>query len=281
MVEDSQRVALLDRWEEAREVGEPLSAEALCADCPNLLDPLKRQIDILKQIDAKLQTQGLLQYSADPGLLHLQPWRHALQDPYRPNALRGSIAARDQAEPDPRAIPPLEKTVHMSAILESTNTKTLMVVFSVPIWNAPPEETHERHSIGVLAMSVELGDFEILHSAMLVDTREDRLEGEPKSGLVLHHPELGRRSRSQLPPRLAPRFYRHAVELRDLRRSNTQALSTTLDPLIEDFHDPLAGESGGRWLAAFEPVMIKGRRREIADTGWVVIVGDRTSGPSK
>ena len=55
-----------------------------------------------------------------------------------------------------------------------------------------------------------------------------------------------------------------------------QPAPVEVDGLIEDFKDPLAAEPNGRWLAAFEPVVVKGRPGEIADTGWVVIVkGER------
>ena len=40
MDEDPRLADMLDRWEEAQERGEHLSAEELCADCPELLDEL-------------------------------------------------------------------------------------------------------------------------------------------------------------------------------------------------------------------------------------------------
>src|SRR5690349_3370854 len=41
---------LLYRWEAARRDGRPLSPEELCRDCPERLDDLKRQIEVLDQI---------------------------------------------------------------------------------------------------------------------------------------------------------------------------------------------------------------------------------------
>ena len=42
---------LLNRWEESCERGDPLSAEVLCRDCPELLNELKWQINALKVVD--------------------------------------------------------------------------------------------------------------------------------------------------------------------------------------------------------------------------------------
>jgi len=41
---------LLLQWEEAKERGEELTAEQLCAECPELLEPLRRQIALLKKM---------------------------------------------------------------------------------------------------------------------------------------------------------------------------------------------------------------------------------------
>jgi WD40 repeat protein/predicted Ser/Thr protein kinase len=47
---------LLLRWEEARQQGLPVTAEELCRDCPELLEPLRRQIHALQAVDAVLAT---------------------------------------------------------------------------------------------------------------------------------------------------------------------------------------------------------------------------------
>jgi hypothetical protein len=41
------------------------------------------------------------------------------------------------------------------------------------------------------------------------------------------------------------------------------------------YRDPVGGEYAGVWLAAFAPVLVKGRSAENRDTGWVVIVQER------
>jgi WD40 repeat protein len=49
---DEERIdELLDRWEELREQGTPISLEKLCADCPHLLEPLRRRIQELELVD--------------------------------------------------------------------------------------------------------------------------------------------------------------------------------------------------------------------------------------
>ena len=49
---------LLDRWEDAQAAGRTLTAEALCADCPELLDSLRRRLAALQAVDDRLRTQS-------------------------------------------------------------------------------------------------------------------------------------------------------------------------------------------------------------------------------
>ncbi len=50
---------LIDRWEEARDRGEPVAPEELCRDCPELASELARRIDELRAADAFLgETAG-------------------------------------------------------------------------------------------------------------------------------------------------------------------------------------------------------------------------------
>ena len=56
---DEPRVEeLLDRWEDARESGDPVSVETLCAGCPELETELQRRIDELRKIDGFLTTES-------------------------------------------------------------------------------------------------------------------------------------------------------------------------------------------------------------------------------
>lgn len=54
---DSARLAeLFDRWQHAREAGRPLTAQQLCADCPELLDGLNRRIAALAHDERQLES---------------------------------------------------------------------------------------------------------------------------------------------------------------------------------------------------------------------------------
>ncbi|RIK74507.1 MAG: hypothetical protein DCC67_16495 [Planctomycetota bacterium] len=101
---------------------------------------------------------------------------------------------------------PIERP-HLSAVYQSFTTKKFKVAFSVPIFDAPAPQTGEPAAsnaaavedaakvLGVLAMSVNLADFEVLDSSqsggnevVLIDLRPDELDGQLKAGLILHHP---------------------------------------------------------------------------------------------
>ena len=176
-------------------------------------------------------------------------------------------------------------------------TDNLMVAFSVPIWDS---DDGGGEVLGVLGMTVELGGFgfeemQLDESQMvvLVDTAALADGGE---GRILQHAELAKelveRGRSQVED--DPRYYlpeSRLAQLRELGESKlahalsvrapnpgdgeTQRSSTYVTLLDPDYRDPLDGQSSRRWLAAFEPVLVKGRTGLYTDTGWVVIVQER------
>jgi hypothetical protein len=39
---------LLEKWDDLRKLGQELSAEELCQDCPELLDEVRKRIEALK-----------------------------------------------------------------------------------------------------------------------------------------------------------------------------------------------------------------------------------------
>ena len=162
---------------------------------------------------------------------------------------------------------PHGKPTHMSSVFQSVATDTLMVAFSVPIWDQPPEVI-TRKPIGIIAMAVEIGKFELPPAAMIVDLRNDYLTRNPQPGLVLHHHKLGHRTRMELPPRLGASDLTRALEIRRMRLLT----SDDTDTLLPNFIDPVVAEAQPT-LAAIEPIIIRGRpEHEIADTGWTVIV---------
>ncbi len=174
--------------------------------------------------------------------------------------------------PETKSLGPLtDRTVHMSAVFDSTVTQTLMVAFSVPIWSDARERA-DRTRVGVLCMTVELGDFSTGRSALLVDTRPDQFNGR---GLVLHHPEMGHRTLDEGALRLSSTELDRALQLRRDRRLNGRSLEASPDSISEAFVDPVAKHAR---LAALEPVIVHGRPAEFADTGWVVIAAETLEG---
>ncbi len=63
---------LLLRWEESCDKGQEVSAEELCADCPELVAELRRRIQVLKEMDAAMdsnkQTHGNPDSTSWPGM---------------------------------------------------------------------------------------------------------------------------------------------------------------------------------------------------------------------
>lgn len=181
----------------------------------------------------------------------------------------------EPGSPESQNVGPLpDRIVHMSAVFDSIATETLMVAFSVPIWS-DYRERPERTRIGVLFMTVELGDFSTGHSALLVDTRDDQFGGR---GLVLHHPEMGHREGGDKALRIAPDTLEQALRLRRNRRNNGRSVELARDNLLEAFIDPVSNDSR---LAAIEPVIVHGRHASIGDTGWVVIAAEGAPSPDR
>jgi hypothetical protein len=148
------------------------------------------------------------------------------------------------------------------------------VAFSVPIWSGKPGAV-DRQALGVLAMSVDCGQFGILQTdlegavtAVLVDLRPDQLEDAPRQGLILHHPklqELQQTTGESKPLRLDDSFV--DVLMRHAKLPPERATAA----LLPGFVDPLS-EQQSTALAAFDLVRIRGRESETGETGWCVIV---------
>src|SRR5262245_47834572 len=60
MADEPRLLALLARWLELRQQGQAVSAEALCADCPELGSDLRRRIEALTTSDASVQSAPTL-----------------------------------------------------------------------------------------------------------------------------------------------------------------------------------------------------------------------------
>lgn len=122
----------------------------------------------------------------------------------------------DQASAPPDAQPTIIIEDHLSRVYASSKTGELKVAFSTPIYNG--KRGRGREVIGLLAMSVELGQFKALEEQrlsrderdtvteielLLADLRPDFVSQEKGRGLVLHHRSLReRREAVRLTPEL-------------------------------------------------------------------------------
>jgi serine/threonine-protein kinase len=178
---------------------------------------------------------------------------------------------RDLTPAEAAGVEPIRQE-NLSSPYRSTSSGSLKVAFSTPIWSGRLG-TPDRQVLGVLAMSVDVGEFGVLQTdlhgaqtAVLIDLREDNLENEGRRGLVLHHPRLQQADdhAKATPLRL------HATLVR-LLLDRTRTPTPAAADLIPGYLDP-ADSAAPPHLAAFEPVRIKGRSEEVAQTGWAVIV---------
>jgi serine/threonine protein kinase len=137
----------------------------------------------------------------------------------------------------------------ISAVYLSSTTGNLRVAFSTPIWS----KEGTRKVIGVLAMSVDLGAFQVLNAnvqrgkdIVLVDLRDDYLskneEGEAvaKRGLILNHPLQSVWKDMNNPPRVSTEVL--------------AAMDTETEHFIAGYHDPLSLKPERTYWGAFEPV---------------------------
>lgn len=200
---------------------------------------------------------------------------------------------RDLPPSEAAGIAPLHD-VHRSIVYESAATHGRMVAFSVPVW-ASGSGPGPRSVLAVLSMTVELGRFNSLQTdlgrdqiAVLVDSKSDWLQGQEAKGLVLHHPAWAEHPPDRAVFRLDPAHITRLEELRAWRMRRDYELKSAdgnppstyrAEPSPLNFErayvDPLGGPYSGPWLAAFEPVLVKGRADIIKDTGWVVIIQER------
>jgi eukaryotic-like serine/threonine-protein kinase len=176
---------------------------------------------------------------------------------------------RDQL-PDTPDLKPITGP-HLSAVYRSTSTGQLRVAFSVPI-NSVQAGTNKV--IGVLAMSVDLNEFNVLekrlpagHEVVLIDLRESVINGEPRRGLILHHQaphDAGNEgAASFVGPELLMRI--------DKLLASDQAAPVGTSYFLTEYRDP-AVSGGKRYWGAIERVVDHPADEPALDTGWLVLV---------
>lgn len=204
-------------------------------------------------------------------------------------------------EVDDLGHPPIQH-VHRSIVFRSQATKQLMVAFSVPIWSTSDDAGDGEGSvIGILAMTVQLGDFSVLPAdtaagkvSVLVDTKpiDGTTSDKGRKGCVLEHPYFARTwDDGAEPPEcyLDDSLVGNIERMRQLRlndgpRREKEMAESQAMAFQPDYHDPLARVEtryGGRWLASIEPVFVDGvlsagtngrRDAKTKDTGWAIII---------
>ncbi|MBW3597988.1 MAG: hypothetical protein KY475_12015, partial [Planctomycetes bacterium] len=170
---------------------------------------------------------------------------------------------------------------HNSTVLRSTVNGELTVALSVPIRAA-----EDAAPIGILAMTIELGEFADLavqlpegQGVLLVESRRyymlgENLQpnGERGEGLVLHHERLKEVFQQNPLPHVDDEIV-HAMLAAKLQWQAADQRNPDWDNLLsERYRDPLCENPESRWLAAFAPVLVHGRPADQSDTGWFVIV---------
>jgi serine/threonine protein kinase/class 3 adenylate cyclase len=165
---------------------------------------------------------------------------------------------------------------HLSAVYRSTSTGQLRVAFSVPI-NSVRRGVNKV--IGVLAMSVPLGEFNVLekrlpagHEVVLIDLRESVIDDESRRGLILHR---------QTPDAIAQEGTATWVSTELLTRIDTLLEQDKNAPagasfFLSDYRDP-AVTGGKRYWGAIERVVDRPTDEPPLDTGWLVLVQEPVS----
>ena len=177
-------------------------------------------------------------------------------------------------EPGTEGVEPIESP-HLSAVYRSTSDDTLRVAFSVPIENG--RSGAAREVIGVLAMSVDLAEFDVLvkrlpekYEVVLIDLREETIGDQTRRGLLLHH-QARREYREDQPPWVGKELLARIDEALASVRGRAG------DPLVlADYRDE-AVTGGRRYWGATKRVIDQRPDRPLRETGWIVLVQEPIS----
>ena len=220
------------------------------------------------------------------------PWKPSIGQSYRHRSYFHG-GERDVLPEEAATLSPITRP-NLSAVYESTATHELKVSFTVPIWGDRTKQ--DGQPVGVLGMSVKLGDFVQLGTelenkcVLLVDLRTDWLEGIPKAGLILDHPSLDAARLAQSTKTGSSLLRMNAGQVEQFEQLRQRRLlqrrwsgklrnrRSEDDGLSRAFWDPAADPAAARvCVAAFEPVFVQGRAESMVDTGWIVIIEDHAS----
>ncbi|QDV24991.1 protein kinase domain-containing protein [Aureliella helgolandensis] len=148
----------------------------------------------------------------------------------------------------------------LSSSFRSTSTGKWKIGVSVPIWEEheyaddlvqPPEDVIP---IGVLVLTMNLGDFELLSEASDPNSRSrfaalvDVRDGNQK-GTLLQHPLIQAMDRETMKHSSMPQMSEHQVE----RLQSSEGVIDYIDPASEF---PNGGDFTGEWIAAMQQVQL-------------------------
>jgi eukaryotic-like serine/threonine-protein kinase len=160
---------------------------------------------------------------------------------------------------------------HLSAVYRSTTTNRLKVAFSVPILSV---RAGASKVIGVLAMSVDLGAFNVLekrlpagHEVVLIDLRESVVDGEPRRGLILHRQTPDATMPEGTAAWVGPKLLARIDDL--VAKYDATPASTSV--FLSEYRDP-AITGGKPYWGAIEPVIDRRTDESPFNTGWLVLV---------
>jgi serine/threonine protein kinase len=173
--------------------------------------------------------------------------------------------------PDAKDLKPLTSP-HLSAVYRSTSTGHLKVAFSAPIENG--KKGKDREVVGVLAMSVDLGEFNVLQTGLppglevvLLDLRNATIDDQTRHGLILHH-EPAPSQRDGRATLWVGRDLLAGIEnfLRDVAAEGPQT-----GAMLTSYRDD-ALTNGKLYRGALEPVVDRRPEEPVRDMRWVVLV---------
>ncbi len=204
--------------------------------------------------------------------------RQVARSPYSKKSLGNDYSHRDyfhgqghELEEGTPDLQPLTEP-HLSAVYRSTSTGRLRVAFSVPIDNG--KTGAERNVVGVLAMSVDLGEFKVLEKQLdknqevvLIDLRNSTIDGQARRGLILHHHwATAGREREQKRPWLGDQVL---TEI-DALLAGSGRMSSRAQMLSEYRDEALTGDQ--HYWGAIKPVVGRQSDGEVLDYQWLVLV---------
>ncbi len=148
-------------------------------------------------------------------------------------------------------------STHLSAAFKSTTTKKWKVAISTPVRGMVQGQLE---TIGVMAITVNLGDFSTLRSENLGNQKAVFLDG--RDGVILQHPDLRQ-------PGLLDSDETFHVDPGDLERLQQNMTTQYVDPVYDFLH---AKQKGALWIASTQLVNLPGARETTDDKSSNLIV---------